>query len=147
MAQTQKHSSADKSKNWKSLWNSLNPFQKKRKSEMPEKNSTEPAAPARRRAKKSRHVRKASKAKSHKSERPVKKTEGLPDPNAVIPERQKDAAHSPGHRKMNLKENFLVKTGEKTQIQQSAERNLSRGEKMAQISTPQRRINGSGRGA
>lgn len=51
-----------------------------------------------------------------------------------------DPAHSPGHRKMNIKDNFASTTGSKTQTQGSAAKHLARADKIKQTSATNRRI-------
>lgn len=53
-----------------------------------------------------------------------------------------DKAHSPGHRKMSLKGQFAEPTGIKVKAQASAINDIAPSERIKQLETPQRRVQG-----
>jgi hypothetical protein len=53
--------------------------------------------------------------------------------------KKSDKAHSPGHRKMNMKAQFNEPTGEKIHFQESALNDIAPADRIKQMETPQRR--------
>lgn len=84
-------------------------------------------------------------APARKKKRAAKKPAqgpALNNPNDVNPMMGVDRAHSPGHRKMNLKNEFAESSGEKVQLQKSALDRFAPADKINR-ETAQIRINGS----
>lgn len=60
---------------------------------------------------------------------------------AILMENVENPAHSYGHKKMNLKKDFVLSTNAKTYSQNlSATNNVTRGDIVARQESPQRRI-------
>lgn len=83
----------------------------------------------------------SSKAKAKKATSPV--MEKVQASSQVIPNENLDPAHQPGHRKLNLKDQFQEATGEKTKTMKSAQNHASRGDLVSRTTSPKRRIQGA----
>ncbi len=93
-------------------------------------------------AQKSASVAKANNGKKTTSPREKKNTPIIqPQKSALFTTTEKDPAHSPGHRKMNLKDKFAQTSGVKNQPQNmSAVNNMSRADLIQRQSGTNRRI-------
>lgn len=96
---------------------------------------------------KDRHIEEQgpSKKKSSKHHKSAKKQDqfsssSLRNPTDVIPDRDADPAHAPGHRKMDLKSEFDEATGDKHHVQHSALNQDSTAHRVYKNTSPHRRI-------
>jgi len=70
----------------------------------------------------------------------TKKTSSKSKPAKSKPLNDNNPAHSPGHRKLNIIDNFPEHSGAKVHIQESAVNNLANVDKMKRVNSKNRRI-------